>query len=382
AWTRAGWLEGPEVFISVSTTEATEPVRKVGAGIPEELGDLKFGSGEVAIRDAAGVLLAVARYELPEEVGDLVLVSLWVSPKAPPPTGRRLVRALAAAAARHGRGLVAIPVADVVGLYERLGMAKPGKTYSFTPKETAAFASGLTQSATFTAELSWELAVAGASEYLERDVIPGVVEDITAATHRQLIDTLIQGLDRGEGTNDLIARIRALDDTTFGLARAERIARTEVITANRAGAHQIALDAGATSKQWVSRLMPNTRAWHRDAHGQVVPIRDPFVVSNRKGEPEELMFPGDRSRGAGPDNVIQCVCASLQSKPGVSDDAAYDEHGLASPHPAPGPVVAVMPEPVRKGRSSLEDLRAFVRKDKGGQVGGRATSLIPGGRRS
>ncbi|MBN1630280.1 MAG: hypothetical protein JW990_10980 [Thermoleophilia bacterium] len=367
AWTRAGWLEGPETFLSAGEAAEAQRVRKAGAGIPEELGGLEFGVGEVVLRDAAGRLLAVAKYELPKKGGDLVLVSLWVSPKAPPATGRQIVRELAAAAARHGRGMVARqPAGNVVGLYERLGMAKPGETYAFTPKEAAAFASGLTQSATFAGQLSWELAVAGASEYLEKDVIPGVIDDVTATTHQQLIDTLIQGLDRGEGTNDLIARIRALDDSTFGLARAERIARTEVITANRAGGYQIGREAGCTEHRWVSRLARNTRDWHREAHGQVKPYHEPFVVNNRTGQPEKLLFPGDRSLGAGPENVIQCVCSEDRLKPGVSNDAAYEEHGTAGTLTAPGPVVAAMPEEVgKRGRTRLQDLCDFVLKSKG-----------------
>lgn len=353
AWTRAGWLEGPETIFSEGAPEDIASVRKAIA----PLGAESVGRGVAVLKDAAGVLLAVAEYELPKAGGDLVVIGLWVAAKAPPTTARQMVRKLAEIAAKHGRGIAMVPAGNVVSLLERIGMAKPAGEYGLTATEAAAMASGLTKEATFLGQISWELAVAGAAEWLENDVIPGVVDQVSATTHQQLIDALVEGLNRGEGTNDLIARIRALDETTFGLARAERIARTEVLTANRVGAHQIAVDAGATEHRWNSRLAHNTRAWHREAHGQTRPIHEPFEVANRKGAIERLLFPGDRSLGAGPDNTIQCACNERTMKPNVSD-AAYDEHGLAGSG-FTGPTMAAMPQVI--GKRSLDVLDAFRR---------------------
>ena len=129
----------------------------------------------------------------------------------------------------------------------------------------------------------------------------------------------------------------------FGPVRAERIARTEVITANRAGGYQMGRDAGCTEHEWRARVeSPRTRDWHRVAHKQRVPYDQPYALLNRKGEPQQLMYPGDTSLGAGPDQVINCRCSERRIKPGVTDDLALgiDEHGLAGAPGAPGPVVA------------------------------------------
>jgi hypothetical protein len=355
AWTRAGWLEGPETILTQGTAE--DLVTKAIA----PLGSLAFGRGVAVLRDTKGALLATARYEFPQAGGDLVLLDLWIAPKAPPTIGRQMVQKLAAAAAQHGRGIrAAATTGNVVSLLERLGMAKPAGEYGLTATEAAAMASGLTQRATFLGQLSWELAVAGASDYLENLVIPGVVDQVSATTHQQLIDALVEGLGKGESVDGLIARIRNLDETTFGLARAERIARTEVLTANRSGAYHMGLDAGCTEKEWRSRLARNTRDWHRAAHGQRKPYREPFVVVNRKGVAEKLMFPGDRSLGAGPDNTIQCACFCRKLRPRVSDDAAYDEHGLAGAGFV-GSAIAAMPETVgKRAADRLAALRHHV----------------------
>jgi len=385
AWTRAGWLEGPEAtFVLASGAEREAVLAETKRWVRKAVRPLEEGEPEyglAVLRDAAGRVIAAAQYEMPGKGRDLVVTGLWISPAAPPTAGRRLMRELARMAAAEDRGITVVaPEQAALGFYRRLGLAGSERRLSFTPAQAAAFASGLTREATFLGQLTWELAVAGAADWLGKDVIPGVVDDVSAATHRRLIDTLVEGLNRGEGTNDLIARIRALDETTFGPARAERIARTEVITANRAGAYQIAVEAGAAEKRWVSRLMPNTRPWHREAHGQTRPIREPFRVANRKGAIEELMFPGDRSLGAGPDQIIQCVCIARSERPGVSDEASYDEHGLAGGARTPAPVAAAAPEPVRKSKTAgLEDLRAFVLKDKGWAPGPNSGLFSGGG---
>lgn len=117
--------------------------------------------------------------------------------------------------------------------------------------------------------------------------------------------------------------------------------------------------------------MPNTRDWHRDAHGQVRPINEPFVVSNRKGIPERLLFPGDRSLGAGPDNTIQCACDERTVKPGVNDPATMARYS-SGPRGFDGPLVASMPESTHKAASTaLDELRSFVATTERRTIAGR-----------
>lgn len=94
------------------------------------------------------------------------------------------------------------------------------------------------------------------------------------------------------------------DEYAFKPSRANAIARTEMITAGRAGQYYGDRQSGMViGKTWRSANQENTRDPHRNADGQTVPFDEPFIVN---GEP--LMFPGDSSMGASAGNTIQCRC--------------------------------------------------------------------------
>lgn len=59
-------------------------------------------------------------------------------------------------------------------------------------------------------------------------------------------------------------------------------------------------------KTWVTRMDSRVRIWHQKANFQTVPETEPFIVKN-----QELMFPGDQSRGADLDNVSGCRCVKV-----------------------------------------------------------------------
>ena len=99
--------------------------------------------------------------------------------------------------------------------------------------------------------------------------------------------------------------------------RAERIVRTELgrITsmANFARQKDVARMVPGLMKEWRSALLPGrTRGSpgttgvfdHWSAHGQRVPVEQPFVVSG-----EELMYPLDPA--GSPGNTINCMCISV-----------------------------------------------------------------------
>lgn len=292
---------------------------------------------------------------------------------------RARVRALAQEAAAKGGGLVLEAAPGMEAIYQRLGMTRTATgAYVFTAAETAAFASGLTGDAAFAGQISWELAVAGASDWLRDHKIPGVVDEVSKTTHQALVDVLAYGLEHGENTQQLAQRVRQLDNV-FGPVRAERIARTEVITANRAGGYQMGKDAGCTEHEWRSRVeSPRTRDWHRTAHRQRVPYDQPYTVYNRLGEAQQMMYPGDTSLGAGPDNVIQCRCSERRIKPRVTDDATLGihEHGLADGPAAPGPVVAGV-ETVQKDKGWAPGPNAGWRRLDGAMPAPAATRRRP-----
>lgn len=124
-------------------------------------------------------------------------------------------------------------------------------------------------------------------------------------------DALREGNDEGEGIDQLARRLRrvfAEDGAELGRARAERIARTETVSAwNRASldaAEAMPDDARPPYKTWIATIDTRTRPAHWAADGQVVPVAAPFIVG---GEP--LMTPGDPI--GSPDNVINCRCTFI-----------------------------------------------------------------------
>ena len=108
-----------------------------------------------------------------------------------------------------------------------------------------------------------------------------------------------------EGNFSINKASKALRETySFSPERAETIARTEIISAGRAGQYHGDLQSGMViGKRWMAAQQERTRDHHRKADGQVVAFDEPFIVD---GEP--LMFPGDSSLGAGAGNTINCRC--------------------------------------------------------------------------
>jgi hypothetical protein len=367
-WVQVGWLEGPRLVV-VDYDVTAAPVESLLAEIGEWTSsaegyreDAKVQAmsavkralvnrdkthpedyGLVVFRDASGKLQGVTAYARRPDRDAVYAEYLGVNPNAPVGTGRQMIRGMAGLASERGQGLEVMATQRSASFYQRIGMTAQTQSYfGFTAEEAAAFASGLTGPTSFGGQLTWELAVAGASDWLREVKIPKVVDELTETTHQALVDALAFGLDHGESTQQLANRIRHLD-RVFGRVRAERIARTEVITANRHGGYQIGLEAGCTEHEWRARVeSPRTRDWHRMAHKQRVPYGEPYTVLNRLGEPEKLLYPGDRSLGAGPDNTIQCRCSERRIKPGVTDDKTLGirEHGLAGSPKAPTAVVA------------------------------------------
>jgi len=353
AWSRVGWLQGPEVSIApVDLPSVPAVLRDVSGwtGTRRDLAEVALSSVEftgttvpvLVAKGADGTVLAVAQYRLAGE--NLVVTCLSVNPASPVGggIGRRVMGEIASIARQGGLGVVIDqPTKGAIGFYERLGMQWSGGSLTFTAEEASAFASGLTGGSAFGGQISWDLAVAGAADWLRARKIRGVVDQVTTATHQALVETLADGLEKGQSVQQLAERVRHLD-RAFGSARAERIARTEVITASRAGAYYLGADAGCSEHEWRSRKDSRVRAWHLAASGQRVPYDEPFTVDNAKGTSEKLLYPGDTSLGASASNVILCRCSDRKIKPGVTDDPALgiDEHGLADVKRAPGLVVA------------------------------------------
>lgn len=68
-------------------------------------------------------------------------------------------------------------------------------------------------------------------------------------------------------------------------------------------------DSGAKAKTWRAHKDELTRPTHAAANGQTVPINEPFIVGGYA-----LMFPGDTSRGAPPQEIVNCRCVMQRAK--------------------------------------------------------------------
>lgn len=113
-------------------------------------------------------------------------------------------------------------------------------------------------------------------------------------------EQLLVGLEAGESIGDLGKRV--IGAVAFTAARAERVARTEVVGASNAGsmAQMREIDLPAT-KTWLATGGPRTRETHAAANGQTVDVNEQFTVGGT---------PMDRphAEGAPADEVVNCRC--------------------------------------------------------------------------
>ena len=130
----------------------------------------------------------------------------------------------------------------------------------------------------------------------------------------QLNSTLIAGFAEGEGIRKLSERVQAVYGDVIKGWQAQRIARTEVISASNKGSYLGAKDSGLVKeKEWLSTRDQRTRgadekdeADHYSMDGQRVKFEEPFR-DIRTGA--AMMFPGDSEMGAGAEDIINCRCS-------------------------------------------------------------------------
>jgi hypothetical protein len=122
---------------------------------------------------------------------------------------------------------------------------------------------------------------------------------ITSTTQSMIQRLLQKAIDDGIGIAKAQALIRS-EFTTMSRLRAERIARTEIVSASNLGSIESARSTGLTlQKNWLATRDGRTREAHAEVDGQVTDLNNYFIV-----EGEELMYPGDIN--GSPANVINC----------------------------------------------------------------------------
>jgi hypothetical protein len=127
---------------------------------------------------------------------------------------------------------------------------------------------------------------------------------VNETTYAALQQTLVAGINAGEGIPELSARVATIftDAATW---RTIAIARTEVVGAYNSGALEGAQQSGVvTGKNWLAALDSRTReshvAAHRDPRNRNIPLDQPFHVGDVTG-----MAPHDLPSAK---EVVNCRC--------------------------------------------------------------------------
>lgn len=131
---------------------------------------------------------------------------------------------------------------------------------------------------------------------------------------------LEEGFNAGESISKIADRVRS-EFNSIDERRGKVIAQTETSAAFGFGRHEAIKSAGITHKKWLTSGNDNVRKAHRQMNLRVViPIEEPFIVTNPKtGEEDAIMHPGDAD-GA-PWNVINCHCVELPATQAEADAA-------------------------------------------------------------
>lgn len=129
------------------------------------------------------------------------------------------------------------------------------------------------------------------------------LKDVSTDVWETARNELSEGMKEGESIEQLQTRIRKV--APMSASRAERIARTEVISASNAGSYTQVKVSGLTgSKEWLATDDGRTRPSHKKAEGQKVAMNAPFDVGGHS-----LMFPGDPDGPAS--EVVNCRCTPV-----------------------------------------------------------------------
>jgi len=128
----------------------------------------------------------------------------------------------------------------------------------------------------------------------------------TDYTQKLVREAMQAGVDAGLDARSIARKLRE-EWPAISRMRAERIVRTEVVSASNWGTYQgadaIAREFGIEmEKEWNATSDGRTREDHADMHGETVAMDGQFIVG---GEPAD--YPGDPSLSAA--QRIQCRCA-------------------------------------------------------------------------
>lgn len=125
----------------------------------------------------------------------------------------------------------------------------------------------------------------------------------------QMKGQLLSGLLKGESINKIARRLKDVSEKS--LKDSIRIARTETVRVANSAKQDILHEGKRLGfkmkKRWIATTDGRVREDHLAMNGVEVNEDEPFVLPNG----DKLMFPGDISLGASPENVINCRCTMI-----------------------------------------------------------------------
>ena len=125
------------------------------------------------------------------------------------------------------------------------------------------------------------------------------LETIKDEVKASIQDAVASGFSAGETIGDISDRIKSVYDFAVE-GRADRIARTEVISSANAGSFDAMKKAGIERKEWLSSQDDHVRDTHVVLDGQDKSLDEYFISPSGS----QLMFPGDPE--ADPSETINC----------------------------------------------------------------------------
>lgn len=149
---------------------------------------------------------------------------------------------------------------------------------------------------------SFDLEAPWVTEMLEGR-INQLAGQVTQTTYDAIVAELVDGVAAGESIDDLSARVQRVFQIAND-ARAERIARTEVISAyNGAAVRSVEVLPRDVvfAQEWIATRDGRTRDSHASADGQVALVGQPFTVAGRAAS-----YPGDPGLPAS--ETVNCRC--------------------------------------------------------------------------
>lgn len=159
-------------------------------------------------------------------------------------------------------------------------------------------------------ELGGDVSRMNIEEYIKQYInnLEKTWKGIAETDIKQLKKLLSEGMEQDMTMNEMSRYVNAkydpLSPDYMNKHRAMTISRTETGGAANKTSHDTIDVSGIMWRSWFSALTEASREAHVAAHGQVKPVKEPFIVG---GEP--LMYPGDRNGSAS--NVINCLCIEV-----------------------------------------------------------------------